>query len=294
MSAVLSGKTVVITGGSRGLGWAIAEACGAEGASLVIGSRSAEAVANAVERLQAKGMSAAGTPCDVTSPSQIARLADHARRTFGGFDIWINNAGVAAPYGATVDVDPARFEQVVATNILGVYHGSMIALREFLPKNSGKLINLLGRGDRQPAPFQSGYGSSKTWIRCFTLALAREHRDTGVGIFAFNPGLVLTDLLLEPEVIRGWEEELQGVFAFIVDAWASPPDEPARKAVWLAGPATDGKTGRVISLVNPGTILVRTVRWLARRMSGGAPSAAIRPRVVPSHFTAQPPRRGAP
>ncbi|HSB91185.1 MAG TPA: SDR family NAD(P)-dependent oxidoreductase, partial [Anaerolineales bacterium] len=118
MSAVLSGKTAVITGASRGLGWAIAEAYGAEGASLVIGSRSAEAVADAVERLKAKGMSATGTPCDVTSPAQIARLAEHARRTFGGFDIWINNAGVAAPYGATVEVDPAKFEQVVATNIL--------------------------------------------------------------------------------------------------------------------------------------------------------------------------------
>ena len=290
MSAVLAGKTAVLTGASRGLGLAMAEAFGAEGASVVLGSRSPEAVGNAVRHLRSQGVSASGMPCDVTSASQIADLARHARQAFGGFDIWVNNAGVSAPYGPTAEVDPARFEQVVATNILGVYHGSMVALREFLPKNAGKLINLLGRGDRQPAAYQSAYGSSKGWVRSFTLALARENRDSGVGIFAFNPGLVLTDLLLRPEVIAGHEGQLQGIFGFIVNALASPPEVPARRAVWLAGPASDGKTGRVVSLVGMGTILGRTFRWIARRMAGRSPSAAIRARVVPSSFRVHPPK----
>lgn len=288
MSGDLTGKTAVITGASRGLGLAMAEAFGAAGASVVMGSRSAEAVGEAVRHLQRQGISASGAACDVTSPRQLAALAERARQVFGGFDIWINNAGVSAPYGPTVEVDPARFEQVVSTNILGVYHGSMVALREFLSRKSGKLINLLGRGDRQPAPYQSAYGSSKTWVRSFTLALAREYRHSGVGIFAFNPGLVLTDLLLQPEVIAGHEAQLQGVFGFIVNAWASPPELPARKAVWLAGPATDGKTGRVVSLVGAGTILGRTFRWMARRLAGRSSSAAIRERVVPSYFEVDP------
>ena len=288
MSGDLAGKTAVITGASRGLGLAMAEALGAAGASVVVGSRSAEAVDEAVRHLQGQGVSAFGAACDVTSPSQLAALAEHARQAFGGFDIWINNAGVSAPYGPTAEVDPAKFEQVVSTNILGVYHGSMVALREFLSRDSGKLINLLGRGDRQPAPYQSAYGSSKTWVRSFTLALAREYRHSGVGIFAFNPGLVLTDLLLQPEVIAGHEDQLQGVFGFIVNVWASPPDVPARKAVWLAGPATDGKTGRVVSLVGVGTILGRTFRWMARRLAGRFSSASILARVVPSYYEAPP------
>ena len=284
MSGILSGRTAVITGASRGLGLAMAEAFGAEGASVVIGSRSPQAVAQAVDLLEARAVRVTGLACDVTSPSQITALAEHARRTFGGFDVWVNNAGVSAPYGPTAEVDPASFEQVVATNILGVYHGSMAALGEFLPKRSGKLINLLGRGDRQPAPFQSAYGSSKTWVRSFTLALAREYRDSGVGIFAFNPGLVLTDLLLQPEVLAGREQDLQGVYGFIVGAWGSPPEVPARKAVWLAGPATDGKTGRVVSLVGFGTILGRTFRWVLSRLAGRAPSAAIQAHIVPSYL----------
>lgn len=284
MSGLLSGKTAVITGGSRGLGLAMAEAFGAEGAAVVVGSRNPEAVAEAVRRLEDRGARSTGLACDVTSPGQIAGLAELAHRTFGGFDIWVNNAGISAPYGPTAEVDPSSFEKVVATNILGVYHGSMTALGEFLPKRSGKLINLLGRGDRQPAPYQSAYGSSKTWVRSFTLALAREYRDSGVSIFAFNPGLVLTDLLLHPDVIAGREQDLQGVYGFIVNAWGSRPEAPARKAAWLAGPATDGQTGRVVSLVGFGTILARTFRWILRRLAGRAPSATIRARVVPPYF----------
>lgn len=288
MNGFLLGKTAVITGGSRGLGLAMAEAFGAEGAAVVLGSRSPEAVAEAVRRLEARGVRVTGLACDVISRSQIAGLAEHARQTYGGFDIWVNNAGISAPYGPTADVDPVLFERVVATNVLGVYHGSMAALGEFLPKRSGKLINLLGRGDRQPAPYQSAYGSSKTWVRSFTLALAREYRDSGVGIFAFNPGLVLTDLLLQPEVIAGREGDLHGAYGFIVNAWGSPPESPARKAAWLAGPATDGQTGRVVSLVGLGTILGRTFRWILRRVAGRAPSAAIQPRTVPSHLKTNP------
>jgi glucose 1-dehydrogenase len=288
MNGLLTGKTAVITGASRGIGLAIAQAFAAEGASVVLGSRSPEAIARAVQDLRAGGLAASGVACDVSRPSDLALLADHARQTFGGFDIWVNNAGVSAPFGPTADVDPAKFEQVVATNILGVYHGSMIAMREFLPRRAGKLINLLGRGDRSPAPHQSAYGSSKTWVRSFTLALAQEYRQTGVGIFAFNPGLVRTDLLLEPEVIAGWEDRMQGFFGFILNAWAVPPEEPARKAVWLAGPATDGKTGRVVSLVGWGTILGRTLRWGARRLAGRAPTAIVRPRTVPSYSGTRP------
>jgi NAD(P)-dependent dehydrogenase (short-subunit alcohol dehydrogenase family) len=289
VSGFLRGKTAVITGASRGLGLAMAEAFGTEGAAVVIGSRSPEAVAEAIRRLEARSIRVTGLACDVTSPSQIAALAEHARQTFGGFDIWVNNAGISAAYGPTADVDPASFERVVATNVLGVYHGSMTALGEFLPKRSGKLINLLGRGDRQPAPYQSAYGSSKTWVRSFTLALAREYRDSGVGIFAFNPGLVLTDLLLQPEVIAGREKDLQGVYGFIVNAWGSPAEAPARKAAWLAGPATDGQTGRVVSLVGFGTILGRTIRWVVGRAAGRAPSATIQAQIVPSYRKPQSP-----
>jgi NAD(P)-dependent dehydrogenase (short-subunit alcohol dehydrogenase family) len=280
VSGVLSGKTAVLTGASRGLGLAMAEAFGAAGASVVIGSRSPEAVAAAVGQLRSQGVSAVGRACDVASADDVTALAEQARESFGRFDIWVNNAGLSGPYGRTDEIEPADFERVVATNILGVYHGSMAALRHFLPRRSGKLINLLGRGDRQPTPFQSAYSASKAWVRSFSLTLAQEYRDSGVGIYAFNPGLVRTDLLLRPEVIAGHEHQLRGFYVFLVDAWASPPEVPARKAVWLASHATDG-TGLVVSLVGPGRLIGNTMRWVLRRARGSSSRPDIQLQLVP-------------
>jgi 3-oxoacyl-[acyl-carrier protein] reductase len=291
MSGVLAGKTAVITGASRGLGLAMAEAYGAAGASVVIGSRSLDSVDAAVRRLQSQGISAAGRACDVASAQDIAALAEQACQSFGRFDIWINNAGQSAPYGRTGEIEPADFEHVVATNILGVYHGSMAAVRNFLPRRSGKLINLLGRGDRQPTPYQSAYASSKTWTRSFTLALAREYRDFGLGIYAFNPGLVRTELLTRPKVVIGHEDQLRGFYTFLVDAWARPAEEPARRAVWLASPATDGKTGLEVNLVGPTRLLRSTLSWAMRRASGASSRPEIQLQRVEPHLEAGPMER---
>lgn len=175
----------------------------------------------------------------------------------------MNNAGDTAPYGPTAAIAPAAFEQAVATIVAGTYHGSLVALRHFLPRRAGKLINLLGRGDRRPAPRQNAYGASKAWVRSFTLALAREYRASGVGIFAFNPGLVETELLTRVETVAGYESDLRR-FGTIIRLWANPPDRPARQALWLASPATDGRTG--IELHGPS----------AARLARGLPDEGLR------------------
>ncbi len=242
---VLSGKTAVVTGGTRGLGLAIATAFARAGADVVVASRSQKSVDEAVRRLKDEGAQAAGLPVNVADLGQVQGLANLALGKFGRLDIWVNNAGVAGPYGPTLDSDPRIFDQVVDTNIRGVYNGSWTAMRHFVGERSGKLINLLGRGYDAPVPWQNAYSSSKAWVRSFTMALAEETRGSGVGIFAFNPGMVLTDLLTDVEVIEGSEEKLKR-FPYIVRLLASPPERPARKVVWIASPATDGKTGRLI------------------------------------------------
>jgi glucose 1-dehydrogenase len=161
---------------------------------------------------------------------------------YGRFDIWINNAGVGGPYGATLDIAPQAFLSVLHTNLFGTYYGSVTAMRHFLARKSGKLINILGAGDRNPAPNQNPYGSSKSWIRVFTLALAREYKDSGVGVFAFQPGLMDTGLLTEVETFAGYEKRLQSVMPFLIRAIGQSPEIPARKVLRLASSATDGKT----------------------------------------------------
>ena len=262
----LDGKVAVITGASRGLGSAIAEAYAQAGAAVVLSARSEKALQENVAELTAKGCRAAGFPCDVGNLEQVRALADFAVQTFGRFDIWVNNAGVAGVYGPTVATPIDRFERVVQTNILGTYYGSITALDHFLPQKSGKLINLLGRGDDGPVPFQNAYGPSKTWVRSFTLALAKENKDTGVGIYAFNPGLVDTDMLRKIDSIAGYEKGLAR-FGTIIQMWANSPEIPAARALWLASSATDGKTGLEVKVLDRATVFKGIGRLLANKIA---------------------------
>jgi NAD(P)-dependent dehydrogenase (short-subunit alcohol dehydrogenase family) len=260
----LQDKVAVITGGTRGLGLAIAQAYAAEGAAVVVASRTPESVDRAVRGLTGSGAQATGLAMDAGSLEDVEALAEHAVKSYGRIDIWINNAGVAGPYGPTMGIDPQAFAAVVQTNILGVYYGSRTALKHMLPHKAGKLINLLGHGYKNPVPYQSAYASSKAWVRSFTLALAEETKDSGVGVYAFNPGMVLTDLLTDVEVVQGAEGRLKR-FPAVVNILAKPPEVPAQKAVWLASSATDGKTGVLVSVPSPLSMLGMAVRAAFKR-----------------------------
>jgi glucose 1-dehydrogenase len=135
-----------------------------------------------------------------------------------------------------------------------------------LPRCSGKLINLLGRGTRRPVPFGNPYGSSKAWVRNFTLALAKEYKHSGVGVFAFNPGLVDTDLLRNVKVVAGYEARVKPLET-IVRFWAKPPEVPAARAVWLASSATDGRTGLEINVLGPTALVKGVLREGLRRLT---------------------------
>ena len=267
MSRAFAGKVAVVTGSTRGLGKAMAHAFLEEGAAVVVSGRSPEAVGQASAELGSLGAHVFGQACDVASREQVHALAEAALQQFGQLDIWVNNAGLSAPYGPTLAVAPEVFEGVVGTNILGVYHGAMEALGIFVPRGSGKLINMLGFGDRGSAPLQNAYGASKSWIRAFTRSLADEYQSSGIGVFAFNPGLVRTDLTLRPTAVAGYEGRLGGAFVAVLRMWSSPPELPARKAVWIASSATDGRTGLEVRFGGPGRLLLGALGEIGRRVT---------------------------
>ncbi len=278
----LDGKVAVVTGGTRGLGLGIARALAQAGASVVVASRSQKSVDETVELILSTGGRAAGLAVDVAHLGQMEALADFTIAQFGHFDIWVNNAGTSGPYGPTLGFTPQDFYQVVQTNVLGVYHGSRVAMQHFALQGSGKLINILGHGYNKPVPWQNAYGASKAWVRSFTSALAAETKDSGVGVFAFNPGLVLTELLTNGEVIAGSEDRLK-IFPTIVRMWAKAPEIPARKVVWLASAETDGKTGLLVSMFSPWVALLGALKEGARLLlKRPAPDIDFDMKVIPS------------
>jgi NAD(P)-dependent dehydrogenase (short-subunit alcohol dehydrogenase family) len=208
--------------------------------------------------LRSNGAQVTGMSCDVADIVQVEALANHAIQTFGRIDIWINNAGLSAPYGPTAHIPSRRFRAVIDTNIIGTYNGSVVALRKMAAQKSGKLINLLGRGDTGGVPFQNAYSASKVWVRNFTKSLAAEYKDSGIDIFGFNPGLVKTEMLSQVDAVAGFEEKTT-VLPFITAMWGNDADVPAEKALWLASAATDGKNGKMVTVLTPWFMLTRAL-----------------------------------
>jgi glucose 1-dehydrogenase len=264
---LLEGKTAVITGSSRGLGFAIARAFAEQGASVVLAARTAETLQSAVTELKNQGYRAEGFVCDTAKLEDVERLAQGAVAAFGHLDIWVNNAGISAPYGLSMSISPERIRKVVETNIMGVYYGSHVAMRQFLAQGSGKLINLLGRGESGPVPYQNAYASSKAWVKNFTRALAREYAGSGVQVMAFNPGLVITEMLTQVDTMAGFEEKVLPLNT-VIRLWGNMPEEPAREVVWMASSATDRRNGLMVNFLSFGRMMAgigkELWRWITR------------------------------
>ena len=209
----LDGKVAVVTGSTRGLGLAIARAYVREGAAVVLCGRSPAELEQAVAGMTAHRQRVSALVADVGELPDVKRVAAHAAATYGKLD---------------------------------VYYGSVVAIQHIQSQGAegtgGKLINMLGRGDRQPVRLQNAYAPTKAWVRSFTAALAKEYAGTGIGVFMLQPGLMDTALLRRVTVVRGFEEKVKPL-ATVMRLWANPPAVPAETAVWLASPTTDGKTG---------------------------------------------------
>jgi NAD(P)-dependent dehydrogenase (short-subunit alcohol dehydrogenase family) len=228
---MLAGRVAVVTGSSRGLGFAMARVLGRHGASVVLASRSDADVAAAVERLRTEGIEASGRRCDMAELADVEALREEAL-AHGTLDIWVNNAGASGVYGPTASTPVEDFARVVRTNILGTFHGSRVALPVFLGQGHGDLVNVYGQGDQGPVALQNAYASSKRWVRQFTETLRAETKDNGVRVHGMNPGLVITDMLGRVTSQPGYEQRLGGL-QVVVGLWGQTPEVAAQPLLRL-------------------------------------------------------------
>jgi len=189
----LTGRTALITGGSRGLGLQIGEALGELGGTLVITARKQDELDAAVERLAARNIQAAALVCDLSHPEAIEPMVEESLRRLGKIDILVNNAG--ATWGApTVEHPLEAWNKVVALNLTAAFLVSQaVGKRAMLPAKYGKIINVASiAGLIGPAPegiATIGYNTTKGGMINFTRALASEWAPHGVTVNAIAPGV---------------------------------------------------------------------------------------------------------
>ncbi|MDW8278278.1 MAG: SDR family oxidoreductase [Anaerolineales bacterium] len=230
---MLKNRIIVITGSTRGLGFATAKACLAAGATVVLTGRNPQAVEQALTELHSPDRTA-GFLVDVRDEAQVHRLAHQTIERFGRFDIWINNAGYSSAAGMILDMNPREALDMFLANDLGALYGTQAAMSHFLPRQTGTLVNIYGNGSfLRPATPVALYGATKAWLTSFTRSLARETAGSGIRIVGFSPGMMTTEMLTRPRVVGQKAHEQMKNFGFVLRFLSQPPEIPARKLVQL-------------------------------------------------------------
>jgi gluconate 5-dehydrogenase len=226
----LSGKTAIVTGGSRGIGKEMAEGLAEAGANLMLCARRSEWLDETINEFRGRGFKVEGILCDVAKPADVEAVVKATIEKFGAVDVLINNAGIS--WGAMPeDMELEKWQQVIDVNLTGCFLFAQAAGREMLKQNSGSIINIAsiaGLTSSANGPFYAGYVASKAGLIGLTRELAASWGRKGVRVNAIAPGFFhsrLADRVIdlyersvqENNVIPriGNEGELKGVAVFL-------------------------------------------------------------------------------
>jgi 3-oxoacyl-[acyl-carrier protein] reductase len=199
----LQGKVALITGGSRGIGAAVAQVLATAGAAVVVCARNGEAAASTASAIAAQGGQALGVAADVSQAEDAERLMKACLERFGRLDILVNNAGITRD-GLVLRMKDGDWSDVLAVNLNGAFYCARAALRVILKqKQSGRIINIGSVVGSMGNAGQANYVTSKAGLIGLTKALAREVAARGVTVNLVAPGFIETDMTASlPDAVK--------------------------------------------------------------------------------------------
>lgn len=201
----MSGKTVLITGGSRGMGRAMSHGFAAAGADVVVTSRKLDACEQVAADIRAMGRRALAVACHVGKWEDIERLVEAAYAEFGRIDVLINNAGMSPASPSSESVSEALFDKIQDVNFKGPYRLTAMVARRMAEQGGGSIINVSSLAAIRPSPATSPYAGAKAALNAASVAIALEYAAKGVRVNVIAPGAFATDIAsgwADPEQVR--------------------------------------------------------------------------------------------
>jgi NAD(P)-dependent dehydrogenase (short-subunit alcohol dehydrogenase family) len=262
MDLNLSGKHILITGGSKGIGLACAQAFLAEGARVTLVSRSEANLARARESLSAHGNDRVQThAADLTQPASAQAALDAAIATFGSVDVLVNSAGAAKRTPAP-ELTPQAWHDAMQAKYFSYIHMIDPVIKQMGQRGKGNIVNVVGNGGKVASPIHLAGGAANAALMLATAGLANAYAAQGIRVNAINPGLTRTERLKEGMAadarLQGieTEEAMKRAMAKIPMGRMAEPEEIARVVLFLASDAASYVTGINMSMDGATTPLI--------------------------------------
>ncbi len=238
----LAGKVSFVTGASRGIGRAIAKALAAEGATVVLTARDRARLAEAVAEITAAGGRAEARAMDVADRASVEAAFDEVVKAHGRIDHLVNNAGITRD-NLVLRMKDEDWQQVLATNLTGVFLCTQAALRPMLKQRSGRIVNVTSVVGLTGNPGQANYAASKAGVVGFTRSVAREVASRSITVNAVAPGFIETDMTAAMT-----DKAREAIASSIPLGRTGRPEDVAGAVVFLVSDAAAYVTGQVLAV----------------------------------------------
>jgi NAD(P)-dependent dehydrogenase (short-subunit alcohol dehydrogenase family) len=239
-------KVAVITGGATGIGKSTAMLLASKGINVVISGRREAVGQKAIEEIRAQGGDAAFIAADVDNETQVSQIIGFAVKKYGRLDLAVNNAGISNETKTIGDSDPAKFQAMLQTNVMGVYLCMKYEIQQMLKNGGGSIVNLASIAGLNGIPYAGPYAATKHAVVGLTKSGALDYATQNIRINAVAPGAIKTDIIAG-SIAQGQYDEAT-ISAMHPMARMGNPEEIAHGIAWLLSDEASFVTGHILNI----------------------------------------------